>query len=321
MTPLRLLMLGTGPFAVPTFRQLLASEHQVLGLITRPPRPTHRHGKVVTDERNPMWQVAEEHGLPVSFPESINAPEAVTELRGFFADLLVVCDYGQILSPAALAAGRLGGINLHASLLPKYRGAAPINWAVYHGDAETGITVIHMTSLLDAGPCLAQVRTPIRADETTPELEVRLADLGAAAVLDVVAALAAGAVQPLVQNNAHVTRAPRLKKNDGRIDWSRAAHDLYNQFRALLPWPGTYTHWLRPEGEPLRVILNQIRVVPQSFPAPPGTVIEASGNRLVVAAGVDALLLERLQPAGKRVLSATEFLNGNLVQPGQNFGG
>src|SRR5215471_7842277 len=164
---LRLLMMGTGPFAVPTFEALLSSPHQTLGLVTRPDRPAHRREKTPI---NPMREVAQQHGLEVFEPASINSDEAYAWLRDRNADLFVVCDYGQILSREALSLARLGGINLHASLLPKYRGAAPINWAIYNGETETGITVIHMTPQLDAGPALVQKRVAIEPTETAPHL-------------------------------------------------------------------------------------------------------------------------------------------------------
>ena len=208
-----------------------------------------------------MRVVAEEAGLDVFVPESINSPEAHAWLRERSADLFVVCDYGQILSRETLALSRLGGINLHASLLPKYRGAAPINWAIYHGETETGVTVIHMTPQLDAGPSLVQRSTPIAPDETAPQLEARLAQLGVDAVIEAIMLLAAGTSGAgIVQNQAAATKTPRLKKQDGLIDWSRSAAAIYNQIRAFQPWPKSYT-LLRREGLPeLRLILESVQV-------------------------------------------------------------
>jgi methionyl-tRNA formyltransferase len=317
---LRLLMLGTGPFAVPTFRRLLAGPHRVEMLVTRPPRTVH--GKRQSDV-NPMREVARERGLPIFEPESINTDEARAELFRYRPDLLVVCDYGQILKPETLALGRLGGINLHASLLPKYRGAAPINWAIYHGEQETGDTVIHMTPEIDAGPAIAQVRTPIGACETAGQLEPRLAELGAPLVAQAIEELIAGTVQAIGQDPAQATRAPRLKKTDGLADWSRPARALSDQVRALDPWPKTYTFWQRPAGEPLRLILDKVAVELAAGAAPSsgaGKVLEDQGERLVVAAGAGALRLEQIQPAGKRVLSAAEFLRGYPVRVGEMFG-
>ena len=236
------------------------------------------------------------------------------------ADLLVVCDYGQILSPATLAAARLGGVNLHASLLPKYRGAAPINWAIYNGDTESGVTVIHMTPQLDAGPCIAQLRVAIGPDETAEELEVRLAQLGAPLICETIDLLESGHTQAIPQDAALASRAPRLKKTDGAIDWTRSAEAIKNHIRALEPWPKTYTFWHRNDGPPLRLILGPSSVVEQSPSAAPGTILEATANRLVIAAGENALMPASVQPSGKRSMPTAEFLRGHRVQPGDRFG-
>ncbi len=287
---MRLIMMGTGPFA--------ATQEDV----------------------NPLRAIAAEHGTPIFEPESINTDEARRELAAHQSELFVVCDYGQILSPETLAAARLGGINLHASLLPKYRGAAPINWAIYHGDAETGVTVLHMNPKVDAGPALAQLRTPIGPEETASQLEPRLAELGAPLVLQVIEDLGRGEPQGIEQDPALATRARRLRKTDGAIDWTRAAAAIKNQVRALEPWPKTYTHWLRSAGEPLRVILDKVKVVSNAGTSTPGSVLAAGGEELVISAGEGALRIERLQPAGKRVLTAAEFLRGYPVKLGERFG-
>jgi methionyl-tRNA formyltransferase len=165
----------------------------------------------------------------------------------------VVCDYGQILAPATLATARRGGVNLHGSLLPKYRGAAPINWAIYHGETESGVTVIHITPQIDAGPCIAQARTAIGPDETAAELEVRLAELGAGLMCEAIDLLEEGRQQALPQDAALAGKAPRLKKSDGLIDWRRPAAAIKNHVRAMEPWPKTYTFWHRCDGPPLRL--------------------------------------------------------------------
>jgi len=314
---MRLVMMGTGPFAVPTFRALLASEHEVAALFTRPPRTGA--GKHRTAD-NPMQAVAEERGLPIFWPESIKAPEAIAQLAALSPELLVVCDYGQILSTAALATARLGGINLHGSLLPKYRGAAPINWALYHGDAETGVTVIHMTPRLDAGPAIGQVRTPIGPTETTPQVETRLSELGAPAVLEAIAALESGTAQALVQDETLATPAPRLTKASGLIDWSRSAAQLANQVRAFQPWPASYTFWQRGAGEPLRLIIDRAQALDAPTDAAPGVVVTSRGNQLEVATSSGLLSIEAIQPAGKRVFTIPEFLNGYPLVPGARLG-
>ncbi len=319
---MRIIMLGTGPFAVPTFEALYAARHMVVALVTRPPRPARGRR---TPPPNPMQRVAEAHDTPVWMPASVNLPEARDQLAAANPDLLVVCDYGEILTPDTLAVARLGGVNLHASLLPKYRGAAPINWAIYYGESETGVTVIQMTPGLDAGPCIAQRRTPIDPEDTAVDVETRLARQAAELVCESIADLEAGRAEPITQDARSATKAPRLKKTDGLVDWSRTARETNNQVRAMQPWPGTYTFWQRPDGEPLRLILARAQVVdaegegPESEGIPPGTVLEA-GERLVVATGCGALELTDLQPAGKRALGAAEFLRGYRVEAGQSFG-
>ena len=312
---MRIIMMGTGPFAVPTLGQLYGSRHQVLALVTRPPRPMHGKSQA---EANPMRELAVTHGTPVHEPQSINAPPARCVLAGYRPDLFVVCDYGQILASETLELARLGGINLHASLLPKYRGAAPINWAIYHGETETGVTILHMTPRVDAGPAIAQARTPIGHDETAAELEPRLAELGAPFVVAAIEALAGGTAQAIEQNPAEATRAPRLKKELGLVDWSRPAEAIRNQIRGLQPWPKSYTFWQRPGGEPLRLILERVHIEP-ALPAEPGIVLEAKGDKLVIATGQKALAIDAIQPSGKRVLTAAEFLRGYGVRPGERF--
>jgi methionyl-tRNA formyltransferase len=312
---MRVIMMGTGPFAVPTLRALYDSAHEVAALFTRPDRPLHGKSRA---EAKPMRALAVERNTRVHEPEDINAPHARMVLASYRPDLLVVCDYGQILKPQTLEIARLGGVNLHASLLPKYRGAAPINWAIYHGERETGVTVIHMTARVDAGPAIAQARTPIGAEETAAELEPRLAELGAPLVVEAIAALESGMARPIEQDPAQATRAPRLKKELGVVDWSRSAAAIRNQVRALEPWPKTYTFWKREGSEPLRLILDRVRVE-GGHSGEAGTVLAAQGERLVIATGEGGLAIDAIQPAGKRVLSAGEFLRGYPVRPGDKF--
>ena len=313
---MRLVMMGTGPFAVPTFRKLYETEHTVVALVTGPLK-NFRPGMAV----GPMRDLAHEHLTPIFDPEDINSPEGQSGLTAMKADLLVVCDYGQILSAAVLGTARLGGINLHASLLPKYRGAAPINWAIYHGETETGVSVIHMTPNVDAGPIIAQAATPIHPDETAVELEARLAEIGAWLMIRAIDTLKEGRIEAIPQDPALASKAPRLKKTDGLIDWNRPANAIRNHIRAMEPWPKTYTFWHRESGPPLRLILAPVTVLSRNpKAASPGTVIEAARDRLVVAAGEGAVLIHGVQPAGKRMLSVREFLNGHRVRPGDRFG-
>jgi methionyl-tRNA formyltransferase len=324
-------MMGTGPFAVPTFRALLEQPDRcrVLALFTRPERTVHSHGKQRPAE-SPMRVLADERGVNVLAPESINSSKAHEELRRLAADLFVVCDYGQILSSETLSLARLGGINLHASLLPKYRGAAPINWAIYHGETETGVTVIHMTPKLDAGPCLVQRSTPIGSSETAEQLEPRLAEMGAPAVLEAMDMLAGGReASGIVQDPKLATRAPRLKKADGLIDWSRTADEIGNQVRAFVPWPKSYTFWVRRDGNAVRLILDEVITASEELIVltrdagarpPPGTAILADKDSLAIVCGKGAIIPLVVQPAGKRAMAIDEFLRGHAVEEGDRFG-
>ncbi|HEV3021742.1 MAG TPA: methionyl-tRNA formyltransferase [Pirellulales bacterium] len=316
MTNFRLIMMGTGPFAAPTLEALYGSMHAVLALVTQPARPAHRHRAPLGA---PLRELAARHATPVLDPDSVNTDAARAALAAFAPDLFVVADYGQILSPETLAIAKLGGLNLHGSLLPRYRGAAPINWAIYHGDRETGVTVIHMTPRVDAGPCLAQARTPIDDDENAVELEARLARMGAPLVCHAIDLLAAGRAESLPQDADLACPARRLRKTDGAIDWSRPAAAIKNQVRALEPWPKTYTFWRRNAGA-LRLILGRTALRDDLPSAPPGTVVRARGDELIVACGQGLLAIREIQPAGKRMFTAGEFLRGYPLRDGQLFG-
>ncbi len=320
---MRLVLVGTGPFGVPAFVQLYDSPHHVVGVVTSPVRPV---GRVRSDHRSmsPVRQLANEHGTPIFDPDDINTAESCSRLARFESDLLVVCDYGQILSANALATARLGGVNLHASLLPKYRGAAPIPWAIYHGETETGVSVIHMTPQVDAGPVIAQARTAIDPEETAGELEARLARLGAPVLCEAIEQLAAGNVTPVMQDPSLASKAPRLKKSHGLIDWNRPAVAIKNHVRAMDPWPKAYTYWHRSKKGPLRLILSKVSVLdtPVSLDpaAEPGTVVSAENGKLAVACKDGLVLVQFLQPAGKRTMSAEEFLRGYPMQVGDRLG-
>ncbi len=343
---MRLLILGTGPFAVPMFKSLLASEHEVLALVTRPTPPARDRDKAPP---NPMRAEAERRGLAIHAPNSINSAEGEQLVRDLAPELLVVCDYGQILSADVLGLAPLGGINLHASLLPRYRGAAPIHWALLKGDDETGVTVIHMTPRLDAGPILATRRTLIGSDETQPELEARLAELGIEPVHEAIALLAQwDRTSPIgtLQDAAHATSALRLRKEHGAVDWTRSAEQIRNQVRALKPWPGTYTYWHRPGEEPLRLVIDEVSATARGLRAAirgaglegedalalaghlpadpvdhePGQIVLCDGKQLIVATGDGGLSILALQPAGKKRMSIEQFLRGYRLRTGDKFG-
>ena len=320
---MRLLMMGTGPFAVPTFRWLLDSSHELAALVTRPVPPAKGRRKTPA---NPMQDLAQARGVKTLAPTDVNAPEARQQLAAMAADLLVACDYGQILSAETLGVSSKGGINLHGSLLPAYRGAAPIPWAILNGERETGVTVIHMTPRLDSGPCLVQLTTPIGDDEDAVQLECRLADLGIEAVGQALPLLEAWDGQSPIgtaQDRSLATRAPRLKKLDGWVDWRRSAKQIRDQVRALKPWPLTFTDWLRPGGTAMRLILDRVQVLEGPVPegAQAGQIVQVEKDRVLVATGRHLLSLWQIQPAGKRTMTIDQFLRGHSMQAGQRLGG
>lgn len=331
---MRILCLGTGPFAVPTLRLLAAGPHQVIGVVTRPERVDPRRKKLPPP--SPMRAAAEALGLPVEAPESINSAEGLALLRRAAADLLMVCDYGQILKPAALESTRLGGINLHGSLLPRHRGAAPVHAAILAGDAETGVSVIRMTPGLDAGPVLAVRRTPIGTHENQIELETRLAELGATAVVEAIEQLERwDGIAPLgqPQDPTRVTLAPRLKKEQGEIDWSESADRIDRLIRALQPWPGASGYLLRaPDASPLRVLIERAEPIAAvasgttpslagtASSSEPGAILGASRDGIIVRCGDSTpLRLMRLKAEGKRSMEVGDFLNGLPLAAGARF--
>jgi methionyl-tRNA formyltransferase len=314
---MRLLMMGTGTFAEPTFQALLGSQHDVVGLVTNPDRPSGREREMVRR----IKAMAVERGVPVAQPESVNSPEGIAAVSALGPDLLVVAAFGQILSADVLNAARNGGINVHASLLPKYRGAAPIAWAIWNGETHTGVTIIRMSTKLDAGDMLAQEAVEILPEETEGELESRLAPLGARLALAVIGQIASGTSNGVKQDPGQVTKAPKLKKEHGLIDWSQPAARVCCQIRAVQPWPTAYTFWHRPDHQPLRLIVTQAAAIPGRNDCPAGTVAAVTNETLAIAAGSGAVSLRKLQPAGKRVMDAAEFLRGHRVQLGERLGG
>lgn len=345
-TSLRLVLMGTGPFAVPAFSALLVAGYEVPLVVTRPQR-------VVKSRKGPppapVRQLASDHGLELYDPPSINAPDAIARLQAMKADLFVVCDYGQILSATALEAARLGGINLHGSLLPRYRGAAPVQWAVLSGDSHSGISVIHMTPRLDGGPILAMAKTEILPHETAGDLEQRLALLGVQPTLDSVRTLAAWDGQaPLgqPQDPAAITRAPRLEKSQGQIDWSRPAEEIDWHVRGMQPWPGAWTDLQAGDRPAVRVAIRAVTVLTDanaqttapeapavSAPAvsAPGATAAGTGgpfqpgqwlpgDQLVVATGAGVLRVDRLQVAGRSEVDGASFLRGTRLPAGSRFG-
>lgn len=307
MKGVRLIFAGTPEFALPTLAALIDAECEVLGVYTQPDRPAGRGRKL---QASPVKQLALEHGLRVYQPHSLKRdPEAVAELAALGADLMVVVAYGLLLPESVLAAPRLGCINVHASLLPRWRGAAPIQRALLAGDAESGVCIMRMEAGLDTGPVYHRLVTPIGPDDTGASLHDRLAALGAQALIEALPGILSGELHPEPQDERLVTYAQKLSKDEARIDWQRPAIEIERQIRAFNPWPVAET---RLEGEVLRLWAAQAE--PEApVSAAPGCVLTTSKAGIEVASGAGRVRITRLQPAGKRPMAAADFLNGRRL--------
>lgn len=316
---MRIIVMGTGPFAVPTCRRILADGHDIPLCVTRPlPEPPPK--KLPP---RPVFDWASGESIEIFEPQSINDPAAIEKLSTYNADLFFVCDYGQILSSEALTAAKLGGINLHGSLLPRHRGAAPVQWALLRGDTAAGVTVIHMTPRLDAGPALTMASTLVEPHETAEQLEPRLADLGIAATMDAIAALQSWDGQSQlgqIQDAAEVTRAPRFTKQHGSLDPRLPSEYLVRLYKACQPWPGTFLQLVKPGGKTLRVIVREAtscESLAELAGQPIGEAVAYSGPEsgeetvLAIQCSPGVLMVGQVQPAGKRAMSAEEFLRGH----------
>jgi methionyl-tRNA formyltransferase len=311
-TPLRIAFFGTPEFAVPSLEALLHSRHHVVAVVTQPDRPRGRGQRTSVA---PVKARATQAGVPILQPEGLKDPAFVAAFDGLRVDLAVVAAYGRILPESLIAAPRLGMINVHASLLPRHRGAAPVHRAIIAGDRETGVTIMRVVKALDAGPTLAEIRRPIGPDETSSEVESDLARLGAEVVVTVVERLSAGSSEEAPQDDTAATYARRLAKEDGAIDWTLHVQRIHDLIRGLHPWPHAFTFL---GGH--RYILLRSRALPdQRTEDAPGTVLEACGDRLVVAAGTGALAVLQIQAEGKRPMSTREFLSGHRLTPGDRF--
>ena len=307
---LRIVFFGTPDFAVPTLDALRESRHAVIAVVTQPDRPRGRGQRIVD---GPVKARAIAAGLPVLQPDRLKDAAFLGHLRGFRADLGVVAAYGRILTDELLAMPGMGMINVHASLLPKYRGAAPVHRAVIAGETETGVTIMRVVKALDAGPMLGSTRRAIGPDETSDLLERDLARIGAQLLVATVDEMIAGRTVEISQDDAAATYATRLTKQDGVVDWSRTAAEIHNQIRGLYPWPHAYSF----VGGRRLILLRSTAVGDER--QPPGTVVESHGNCLDVATGRGTLRLLEVQPEGKRPMSVRDYLAGRPLSPGDRF--
>ena len=309
---LRVVFFGTPDFAVPPLEALLRSQHTVAGVITQPDRPRGR-GQKTTDA--PVKLVATAAAVPVLQPQRLKDPAFLEQLTALNADVGVVAAYGRILTDQVLAVPKRGLLNVHASLLPRYRGAAPVHRAVVAGERVTGVTIMRVVRALDAGPMLATVARPIGVNETSDDVEHDLARLGAALLVKTLDKLALGDVTETPQIESQATYAHKLTKEDGLVDWSSPAERIHDLIRGLHPWPHAFTFL----GS-RRFILRQSQWTDkQTTGVVPGTVVEAAGDRLAVAAGTGVLEITEIQAEGKRPMTVREFLPGHPLPPGARF--
>ncbi len=308
---MRIVFFGTPDFAVPTLDALLASDHTVVAVVTQPDRPRGRGQRTVA---GPVKSRALAAGVPVLQPDRLKDPSFVDAFSALRTDLGVVAAYGRILPESLIATPALGMINVHASLLPRYRGAAPVHRAVIAGEGETGVTIMRVVKALDAGPMLARTVRPIGPDETSAEVEADLSRLGAALLVQTVDRLAAGPIEETPQDEAAATYAPRLTRVDGIVDWRLSAGAIHNLIRGLHPWPHAFSSL---NGR--RYILLRSEPRAGDSGTAPGTIVAAAGDLLEVAAGSGTVRLLELQPEGKRPLTAREFLAGHRIPPGAAF--
>jgi methionyl-tRNA formyltransferase len=306
--------MGTAELSCPSLRALTAAPGcAVVAAVTQPDRPKGRELKLLP---SPVKALALQMALPLLQPERARDEAFIAQLRTLAPDLIAVAAYGQILPPAILALPRFGCLNVHASLLPKYRGAAPIQWAILKGETQTGVTIMKMDAGLDTGDILAQEAVTIAPEDNAATLHDRLARLGADLLARTIPEWVAGRLAPRPQPAAGVSYAPKIKKQDGRIPWSEPAEAARNRIRALVPWPGAFT-FLPAQPQPLLLKLWQAEVVPLS--GPPGQVLQADKTGLVVACGHQALRILVLQREGGRRLAAAEFLAGHPLRPGEKL--
>ena len=310
-TPFRILFMGTPDFAVPTLQALLQGPDQVVAVVCQPDRESGRGRKL---QAPPTKLLATGSGVPVLQPKSVRTPDFLAEITALGLDLIVVAAYGKILPGSLLRLPRLGAINIHGSLLPKYRGAAPIQWAVINCEQETGVTIMQMDEGMDTGDILLPVAVPITEEDTTGTMFAKLAAVGGRALLEAIARLKGGTLPPRKQDGSLATEAPMLAKEMGHLDWSRDARSLHCLIRGLDPWPSAYAFL----GEN-RFRFFRPRVVAGPVTAPPGTICRADRDGLLVATGGDYLLLREIQAEGKKRMDVRSLLCGMSLPVGERF--
>jgi methionyl-tRNA formyltransferase len=316
MAGLRIVFMGTAELSCASLRSLLAAPgFQVVGVVTQPDRPKGRDLRL---QATPVKALASSTGLPVLQPERARAEEFIQQLRGLEPELIAVAAYGQLVPQSLLDLPRHGCLNVHTSLLPRYRGAAPIQWAILNDDKETGVTIMKMDAGLDTGPIVSQEKTPVREGDTAETLHDRLAQMGGELLVRTIPQFVAGKLQPRPQPAEGVVYARKIRKEDGHIDWRQPARAIWNRVRGLVPWPGSFTYFRAAvDGPPQLLKLWQAEVVDGAGPA--GEILKADKNGIVVGCGEQALRILTVQKEGGRRLTAQQFLAGHALVGCQLF--
>ncbi len=308
---MRTVFFGSDDFAAAHLRGLIDAQVEVAGCVTQPDRPKGRGMKMHV---SPIKEVAADRGIPVLQPDSLKDTEFLAQLKGLSADIFVVIAFGRFLPVELLEMPVRGAVNLHPSLLPRYRGAAPINWAIINGDTVTGISIIRLNSQMDAGDVIGQTQLPIRPEDTAVTLRERMIPVGSALLLETLAALEVGTCSCRPQDPAAATLAPKLQKADGKVDWIRmTAVEIHNRVRGLLPWPTAYTTY---QGKTVKLLATE----PQDVSGEPGLITTVDREALTVAAGSGAVRILRVHPESGKAMSASEFIRGYHIRAGQQLG-
>lgn len=309
---MRVVFMGTPDFAVPSLQNLIKAGYEVVGVVTQPDRPKGRK-QLMT--KSPVKKYAEENDLDIFQPEKIREKAAINRVLAWKPDIIITAAYGQIIPVELLEAPKYKGINVHASLLPKFRGAAPIHQSIIQGEKETGITIMYMVKALDAGDILSQVKVPIADNDTVGTLHDKLCEAGSALLLTTLPKIEAGDIKPIPQDESLVTYSPTLKRSDELIDWNKTSTEVYNQVRGLNPWPVAFTYY---KNEVFK--LWQVKPINYLHNEQPGTIITVNRTSLTVATIDGAVDLLEVQPAGKRKMDIISFLQGTIIEVGEKLG-
>ena len=310
---MRIVFFGSSDFAVPSLARLIKGNYEILNVVTQPDREKGRHLSV---EMTPIKQSATKHKLKILQPEKLNEAEFIKSLKNLGADIFIVVAYGEILSKAILDIPKIFSINLHGSLLPKYRGAAPINWAIINGEKKTGISIIKMNEFMDKGELILQKTINIDKDDTAISLSKKLATMGSEALIETLEMIKHRKISFIVQDEREACYASRLKKEDGLIDWKKDAQGISNQIRGLIPWPGSFTHY---NNKLLKIWQAEV-LESDTKGVIPGTIIDISKKSICVATGRGVLELKTLQPESGKRMQVAQFISGHAMKIGDRFG-